>query len=140
MYRLHTLFILILLTGCYSLSEIEGDIVGTWRWDETSGAFTEKGFVTLKKNRKNSYKIVGINPTERIERIKPELDGYWFLSKENNVCIAVEWSKPPIFSKAKVIRSDCLWFVRYNKVGKIELVLKNSDISFLSKEIVADRE
>lgn len=137
MYRLFASLVLLLLVGCSSLSTLEKDIVGVWHWQESDGSFTEKGFVKLNRNRTNSYQVVAINPTERVEMIKPEEDGYWYLSKEKNVCIATAWAGPTIILKANVKESMCYWYIRETESGNIQLVLKNNSV--LDSEIIAVR-
>ncbi len=134
--KIFSIPILLVLSACSGLSDIEHKIVGYWEWELISGGFKESGFLDLRSDRSYGYEINHKNPIELLsEKYSHSELSYWRI-KDGKVCTASEWSRSSIFLNAEVAKEICRWRVVVDSDGKLYLEI---DGGFINSKVKMTR-
>ena len=130
--KIFSIPILLILSACSGLSDIEHKILGYWEWELISGDFKESGFLDLRSDRSYGYEINHKNPIELLsEKYSHSELSYWRI-KGGKVCTAKEWSRDSIFLKTEITKEICRWDVVVDSDGKTYLEI---DSGFKNQKI-----
>ncbi len=131
-----SIIILLVLSACSGLSNMEHELVGYWEWELIIDDIKESGFLDLRSDRSYAYQIDHKNPTELLtEKYSHRELSYWRI-KDGKVCTASEWARGSMFLKTEVTEEICRWDISLDSNGKLYLEM---DSGFINSKIRVTR-
>ena len=134
--KLFPFFIILLLSACTDLSNVEKSLVGYWKWELIEGDFKESGFLDLRKDRTLAYKINHKNLTETLSEERSHSSMNYWRVNDGFLCIANEWEGGSLFNEVKVKKETCRWSINHDAKNNLYLEI---DGGFINSKIMVTK-